>query len=602
MSNLVETPAFGSGVYQIETSDPVLGGPGGIANLQAQELANRTAYLKDHVDDLESGATVPTGIATEAYVQAELNKRDGKQSVRVATTANITLSGAQTIDGVAVVAGDRVLVKNQTTGSQNGIYVASNTGWTRAADADQDADVTAGMLVIAAEGTTQADSIWKLTTNDPIVVGTTALTFTDVTAGYAPLNSPAFTGTPTVPTAASGTDNTQAASTEFATRVKNGRASVSVAGGSDVVLTSAQYGVGIIDLSGLLTANINLILPSASGTWVIANKSTGAFNITAKTAAGTGVVVPQGYAIVVYGDGTNVYAASASGQAFLNQQVITGQTGTTITIPGGYTVGAIVIEKNGFWLVPGVDFTATNGSTVVLSLAAVSSDEFLSIAFSSFSVANALPLAGGTLTGALAMSGAAINEAKGANIATAATVNLDNADGNFLHLTGNTGVTAITLAAGRERTVVFDGAPTLTHSANLILPTAANIQAAAGDVAVFRGEGSGVTRCVGYMRANGKTVRAARSWQNMTGSRALATDYTNNTGDEIILAISGTNSAINGTFVAVVGGATFPTSSAATGAGGSVSMQGVVIPDGATYRINNNSGTTTIANWYELRP
>lgn len=102
---------------------------------------------------------------------------DAKDSVRAATTGNITLSGTQTIDGVALAAGDRVLVKDQTTGSANGIYVVAAGAWSRAADADSSAEVTAGMFVFVTEGTTNGDSGWILTTNDAITLGTTALTF-----------------------------------------------------------------------------------------------------------------------------------------------------------------------------------------------------------------------------------------------------------------------------------------------------------------------------------------------------------------------------------------------------------------------------------------
>lgn len=109
------------------------------------------------------------------------------------------------------------------------------------------------------------------------------------------------------------------------------------------------------------------------------------------------------------------------------------------------------------------------------------------------------------LSGTQAMTGP-LNEAEGAAIASAATVNLDTATGNFVHITGTTTITAITLAQGAERTIVFDGALTLTNGASLILPTGANITTAAGDCAVFRGEGSGVVRCVNYLRANGQAV------------------------------------------------------------------------------------------------
>jgi len=115
--------------------------------------------------------------ATKAYVDAARSGLDVKQSVRVATTGNITLSGTQTIDGVAVSAGDRVLVKNQSTASDNGIYVVAAGSWARATDADSDAEVTPGMFTFIEEGTVNADSGWVLSTNATITLGTTSLTF-----------------------------------------------------------------------------------------------------------------------------------------------------------------------------------------------------------------------------------------------------------------------------------------------------------------------------------------------------------------------------------------------------------------------------------------
>ena len=121
--------------------------------------------------------TADTDAATKAYVDAARSGLDVKGSVRAATTANITLSGAQTIDGVSVIAGDRVLVKDQSTASTNGIYVAAASTWSRATDADVDAEVHAGMFTFVEEGTANADSGWVLTTNNPITVGSTALAF-----------------------------------------------------------------------------------------------------------------------------------------------------------------------------------------------------------------------------------------------------------------------------------------------------------------------------------------------------------------------------------------------------------------------------------------
>lgn len=116
-----------------------------------------------------SGAGVPTG--------------DRKESVRVATTANITLSGTQTIDSVALSVGDRVLVKDQTTASQNGIYIVQSSTWTRAPDADTSDKVTAGMFTVVTEGGVAPDTLWVLTTNDPITLDTTALTFAQLSGG-----------------------------------------------------------------------------------------------------------------------------------------------------------------------------------------------------------------------------------------------------------------------------------------------------------------------------------------------------------------------------------------------------------------------------------
>lgn len=127
--------------------------------------------------------TTSTDAATKGYVDAVAAGLDWKASVRVATTVNITLSGAQTIDGVSVIAGDRVLVKNQSTGSQNGIYVVAAGSWSRAADADVSAEVTSGLCVTVTEGTANGNKVWALTTDDPITLGTTSLSFSQIGIG-----------------------------------------------------------------------------------------------------------------------------------------------------------------------------------------------------------------------------------------------------------------------------------------------------------------------------------------------------------------------------------------------------------------------------------
>lgn len=132
----------------------------------------------------------PTDAVTKQQLDAGVRGLDWKPSVRAATTGAITLSATQTVDGVALAVGDSVLVKNQGTASANGIYLVASGAWTRRNDADENAEVTSGLTVTVTEGTTKGSGTstasplaWTLSTPDPIVVGTTALTFVAVGGG-----------------------------------------------------------------------------------------------------------------------------------------------------------------------------------------------------------------------------------------------------------------------------------------------------------------------------------------------------------------------------------------------------------------------------------
>jgi hypothetical protein len=125
----------------------------------------RMTGLADPVGDQDA--------ATKAYVDATAVGLDVKNSARVATTEDITLSGVQTIDGVGVLAGDRVLVKDQATGSENGVYdVVSGGAWTRSEDAVQD-ELTSGSFVFVEEGSINGSAGFVVSTANPITIGTT---------------------------------------------------------------------------------------------------------------------------------------------------------------------------------------------------------------------------------------------------------------------------------------------------------------------------------------------------------------------------------------------------------------------------------------------
>jgi hypothetical protein len=127
--------------------------------------------------------TSSTDAVTKGYADAITQSLDIKTSVRVASTANIAIASAltnnSTIDGVVVATDDRVLLKNQTIPSQNGIYVVVASGAaSRSIDANTSAKVTTGMYVFVSAGTVSADMGYVLTTNDSITLGTTNLSFT----------------------------------------------------------------------------------------------------------------------------------------------------------------------------------------------------------------------------------------------------------------------------------------------------------------------------------------------------------------------------------------------------------------------------------------
>lgn len=137
-----------------------------LASSNSGSLVNFSAGLKDVI------------VGWPAQLSADAVR--GVPRVKVATTANITLSNTQTIDGVAVVAGDAVLVKNQSTASQNGIYIVASGAWTRRYDSYA-GDSLSGQLVMVDQGTVGADTLWACSSNSGSdVAGTNSLAYAQI--------------------------------------------------------------------------------------------------------------------------------------------------------------------------------------------------------------------------------------------------------------------------------------------------------------------------------------------------------------------------------------------------------------------------------------
>jgi len=148
-------------------------------DLQSQKITN----LAD--------PSTTTDAATKQYVDNVARGLSWKNAVRAATTANGALATAyangQSIDGVTLATGDRILIKNQSTGSENGIYTVNASGApTRAVDADTGTELNPGTAVTVTEGTTNGDKAYMITTDGTITIGTTATTWSQLGGGSAP--------------------------------------------------------------------------------------------------------------------------------------------------------------------------------------------------------------------------------------------------------------------------------------------------------------------------------------------------------------------------------------------------------------------------------
>ena len=250
-------------------------------------------------------STTPSGstdIANKSYVDTVAQGLDTKASCLAATTVNITLSAPQTIDGIALVAGDRCLVKNQSTAADNGIYLVAAGSWTRALDMDTWAEVP-GAYVFIQTGTTQADTGWVCTSNAGGTIGVTAITWAQFSGAGSGVSSLNFGTTGLTPASVT----TGAITVAGTLAVANGGTNATTAS-----ITSFNNITGYTAAGATGTTSTNLVF-SASPTFT---GTLGAAAITASTTLGvTGVSTLTGGAVIqglTVGLGANAVAGNTA--------------------------------------------------------------------------------------------------------------------------------------------------------------------------------------------------------------------------------------------------------------------------------------------------
>jgi hypothetical protein len=227
-------------------------------------------------------------VVNKTYLEYFAAGLSWKQPVLCATTANITLSGLQTLDGVTVVAGDRVLVKNQSTASQNGIYLASATAWSRAPDADVWDDLISAITFVET-GSTQSGSAWYCTAQPGGTLGTTAVNWsnfsvaTTYTAGTGlTLAGNQFSITNTGVTAAA-----YGSASKTLTATVNAQGQLTVLADTNIAIANTQVS-GLGTMSTQAASGVAITGGTIDGV-TIGGVTAGAVNATTFTGAGTGL-------------------------------------------------------------------------------------------------------------------------------------------------------------------------------------------------------------------------------------------------------------------------------------------------------------------------
>lgn len=313
-------------------SDTEIGYLDGVTSSVQTQLAARLPLAGGTMTGALTLSGAPTQdlhAATKAYVDNVSAGLNFHQPVRVATTANITLSGTQTIDGVSVIAGDRVLVKDQTDQKTNGIYVVGAGPWSRAADADNtpDGELKGGDFTLVLEGTVNSGFGYVCSNTSAVTIGTTNVT-------YAPFNAAQAV------TAGTGLTETTPGTIAIAT---GGVTSAMIADATIVdadISSSAAIAQSKIDgLSASFASKANLASPTFTGTVTIPNGAALGTPASATLTNATGLPVATG----ISGLGTGIATALAvnagsSGAPVINGGALGTPSGGTLTNATGLPV------------------------------------------------------------------------------------------------------------------------------------------------------------------------------------------------------------------------------------------------------------------------
>lgn len=326
-----------------------------ISTLPTPPNRNEPQTFSDQADALLN--SLPGMVTQLNNFAAEVNSLTFKTACDVATTANITLSGLQTIDGVSVLAGYRVLVKDQTTQSQNGIYTAVSGAWSRAPDMDTSAEVS-GAFVPVTFGTLNGGKIFYTTFNASTgTLGTTNLVFESLASGSVIGVLPVNKGGTNIASYAVG--------------------DILYASGATTLTPLAAGAAGNVLKSGTAPSWGKVALASdVSGTLPVANGGTGAATLTGYVRGnGTGAMTASGTVPVGDISGTLPVASGGTGTTSLtaNNVLLGNGTSAPQTVAPGAS-GNVLTSNGTTWASaapPAAGVTSVNGLTGAVSMTAL---------------------------------------------------------------------------------------------------------------------------------------------------------------------------------------------------------------------------------------